>query len=651
LLRAAEIFADVEVGLALVASCYAAFAASGGPTSPLHPLIYGVVAFSATAMRGAAAIAVAAAAIGLEIALAAGHGQPAIGLAAHIAFIAGAGLSHLVLLRGLVARARRHFRHRTTAAITRQAEAARDYRLFGAALSQPSRPRPDAETLLAAGSVETIRSGARFVLQLVRTTLGARTAALLWLDARGDHLVIEELETDSPAFTDARRVAVSGVLGAVVRDVEPVVLAQARRWQVPYYEEAIEVGAFAGVPIVEGNCVRGVLAVDRDEPFAPSEIAILEAAADQLMRQVQGEVIFAALERSKYEHERFFHASAKLGEALTFEQVIETAFDAAAEIVDHELAVIALYDRDRRRHKVVGTRIADETNPMISPAGLAELANLEYRDNQGLVSMVVKNRHFLPAACQVRDVTAPVFTRKIKLKKTESLVVLPLLSGDEPVGTFTLASRGSGVFRSDIREMLSVIANQVAVSIENALMYKKMQTMATTDGLTGLTNHRTFQERFDELLGRSRRHSHQAAVLLCDVDHFKGVNDTYGHPVGDEVLRRVAQVLRSAVRKIDIPARYGGEEFAVVLEATDRDGAVGLAERIRTDVGALSFPTDKGTFQITMSIGVATFPHDSEDKAILIERADTALYHAKETGRNRVVSYAEAAAARRKQAG
>jgi diguanylate cyclase (GGDEF)-like protein len=197
--------------------------------------------------------------------------------------------------------------------------------------------------------------------------------------------------------------------------------------------------------------------------------------------------------------------------------------------------------------------------------------------------------------------------------------------------------------------MLGVIATQVAVSLANGLLYKKMETMATTDGLTGLTNHRAFQERFGELLDRAVRHGLRAAVLLCDVDHFKKVNDTYGHPVGDEVLRRVARVLQEVARKIDITARYGGEEFAVVLDNADIAQARGVAERIRQEVGKLVLESDKGPFKITMSLGVAAFPDDGKDRAMLIEHADHALYHAKHSGRNRVVTYPEFCAAREKR--
>jgi diguanylate cyclase (GGDEF)-like protein len=198
--------------------------------------------------------------------------------------------------------------------------------------------------------------------------------------------------------------------------------------------------------------------------------------------------------------------------------------------------------------------------------------------------------------------------------------------------------------------MLGVIATQVAVSLQNGLLYKRMETMATTDGLTGLTNHRTFQERSGQMLERAARHGHPAALLLCDVDFFKKVNDNFGHPVGDEVLRRVARVLEQVARKIDITARYGGEEFAVVLESLTAEQARQVGERIRIEVGKLVVDTEKGPLQVTMSVGVAAFPADGKDRATLIEHADHALYHAKHSGRNQVVTYAQFTAARSKKA-
>jgi diguanylate cyclase (GGDEF)-like protein len=247
-------------------------------------------------------------------------------------------------------------------------------------------------------------------------------------------------------------------------------------------------------------------------------------------------------------------------------------------------------------------------------------------------------------------VTAPIYTRKIKIDDAKSLVVFPLLSAEEAIGTFTLVSRTEKKFGKDVREMLAVIANQVAISLQNGYLYKQMETMATTDGLTGLTTHRTFQMRFEDLLQRAQRHNHKVALLLCDIDFFKKVNDGYGHPVGDEVLRRVAKVLQEVPRKIDIPARYGGEEFAVILDGVDVVQAKAVAERIRIEISKVVVETEKGPLSVTESIGVSVFPDDGRDRAALIEKADLALYHAKHTGRNRVITWGEAQAAKAKAA-
>jgi two-component system, cell cycle response regulator len=327
--------------------------------------------------------------------------------------------------------------------------------------------------------------------------------------------------------------------------------------------------------------------------------------------------------------------------------VIETAFDAAAAIVEYDAAAIALYDKAKSRHKIAAVRVRPGGEGLIDPE---QLTNLEFKDNAGLASMVVKNRHYLPAGGEPREVSAPIYTRKVKIEDARSLLVLPLLAADEPVGTLTLVARAEKRFGKDVREMLAVIANQVAVSLENGFLYRKMETMATTDGLTGLTNHRTFQQRFADLLERAARHGHRVALLLCDVDHFKKVNDNYGHPVGDEVLRRVARVLQEVPRKIDIPARYGGEEFAVLLDNVDVAQAKQVAERIRIEISRVVVESEKGPLSVTESIGVAAFPDDGKDRATLIERADLALYHAKHTGRNRVVTWAEAQAEKAKKA-
>ncbi len=650
LLRAAPALIDIQLGLALVAGTYTVLAVTGGPSSPAYPLLYGVIAFTVTFQSRSAAWATVFGAFALEAAayLRGPGGETAmVGAALHVAFIGGAGAAHAVFLRGLVMRQRAAHKARLQDEVRSLREEARDYRLISAALgadSRAPRSRAEQEQKLAEGAVETLRASVYYTLGLIKRALGARTCALLWLDDRGDNLKIKELVSDSDAVTERRVVPLRGALRAIVRDRCVLTLTSVKASQLPYYELDEDVGAFVGVPVLDGAHLRGVLCADRRGAFDEHALALLQGATEQIVRAIQSEQVFNAVERSKYELERFFHASDMLCRALTPEQVMETAFDAATAIVDVDVMAIALYERERRRHRVHKVRVTDTGEGVVD---VDSIAGLEFRENTGLASMVVKNKHYLPATGAPRDPTTPIYTKRVKLKGVESLLVLPLLCADEAIGTFTLASRAPNRFGKDERDMLGIIANQVAVSLQNAGMYRKMETMATTDGLTGLLNHRTFQERAADMLERAARHGHKAAILLSDVDHFKGVNDTHGHPVGDEVLRRVSKVLGAAVRKIDIVARYGGEEFVVLLEATDEEGAVGLAERIREDIASQIMDSENGAFSITMSLGVAVFPDDADSRETLIEHADHALYRAKETGRNKVVTYKQFQSARR----
>ncbi|HTJ40488.1 MAG TPA: diguanylate cyclase [Kofleriaceae bacterium] len=587
----------------------------------------------------------------VEAALAARDGSRAATVAAavHIAFLAGAAAAHALLLRGLVARHRARRAKKLLREIEAQRQGARDYRLIAAALgpsSRAPRPRDEEAHLLAAGGAQVISDAAAWVLATVKRSLGARTVALLWLDEDGSSLRLKEVASDADEVTERHKLGGAGIVGAIVRDRQALLVSATKAGQLPYYEGGAHAGsAFVGVPVLEGIHLRGVLCADRAAPFDEHDRDLLTEACSQILRTVQAEQVFRAVERAKYEHERFYVAAAMLGRALTPEQVMDGAFDAAAMIVEYDAAVIALYDKDKSRHRVSAVRIRPGGDGIVDEK---TLSGLDFKDNAGLASMVVKNRHYLPAGGEPREVSAPIYTKKVKIDEARSLLVLPLLAADEPVGTFTLCARAEKRFGKDVREMLSVIATQVAVSLANGLLYKKMETMATTDGLTGLTNHRAFQERFGELLDRAERHGLRAAVLLCDVDHFKKVNDTYGHPVGDEVLRRVARVLQEVARKIDITARYGGEEFAVILDNADLVQARAVGERVRKEVGNLVIESDKGPFKVTMSIGVAAFPGDGKDRATLIEHADHALYHAKHSGRNQVVTYPEFTAAREK---
>jgi diguanylate cyclase (GGDEF)-like protein len=646
----APALADIELGLAFAAGGAAAVVLTGGADSPITPLIYLLAAFEATFLSTPGVIAGvgAAALLAIAPAVVAERATPAAVAAEQVAFLALAACTHVVFLRGLVFRQRREHERQLALDLRRRREEAREFRIIASALSAQSRAprsREEERQRLAEGAVESIHASMYYTLELLKASLDLHTSVLLWLDDSGARLKIKELVTDSDCVVETPLGADAGALGAIVRERLLVNLPQPKRGHVPYYAGPEEIGAFLGVPVIEDGHLRGVLCADRRgrRPFSEADERLLVGATQQILRALQNERVFVSVERQKYEHERFYRASAMLGRALTLEQVMDTAIEAAREIVEFDLASISLFDKEKRRHRICRVKIAPGAEDL---ADVEQLDGLEFPDGSSLTAMVLKNRHYLPAGGELRDQATPVFSRKVRLKHVESLLVLPLVAADDAIGTFTLAARRPGAFGKDTRDMLGVIANQVAVSLENAKMYRQMETMATTDGLTGLLNHRTFQDRLTEMLGRAERLGTKLCIMLTDVDHFKKVNDTYGHPVGDQVLKRVAQVCQDKVRKIDIVARYGGEEFAIVLEGTDAAGAQQLAERVRIDVGKQVFQSEKGTFGVTLSLGVACYPHDAKEKHVLIERADQALYFAKHNGRNRAVTYEQLLAER-----
>jgi diguanylate cyclase (GGDEF)-like protein len=191
------------------------------------------------------------------------------------------------------------------------------------------------------------------------------------------------------------------------------------------------------------------------------------------------------------------------------------------------------------------------------------------------------------------------------------------------------------------RELFGYLAGQAGVSIENADLHDTVKRQAVTDELTGLFNHRRFQEVMANEVERTKRGGPGMGLVMLDIDNFKRVNDTYGHMQGDLVLREVAAVLRENSREIDEPARYGGEEMAVALPATDLEGAYLFAERVRHSIEALDVRLldGEGSLRVTASFGAAALPPDQDkaDKDSLVAAADAALYRAKRSGKNRTV--------------
>lgn len=199
----------------------------------------------------------------------------------------------------------------------------------------------------------------------------------------------------------------------------------------------------------------------------------------------------------------------------------------------------------------------------------------------------------------------------------------------------------AGAVKQGDREKFNILVNQFVLGIKRAVLYKKVQELAITDSLTQTLSRRYFLERFDEEIERSKKFNLNFSLLIVDIDRFKEYNDRYGHLVGDVILREVSATIKAGIREIDLIGRYGGDEFLLLLTETDKNGAKFLAERIRESIEAREFRAYDESLKSTISVGISCFPENSGDRQNLIEKADQALYKAKQAGRNKVYIYGE----------
>ena len=232
------------------------------------------------------------------------------------------------------------------------------------------------------------------------------------------------------------------------------------------------------------------------------------------------------------------------------------------------------------------------------------------------------------------------------MPEARNIVVVPLSSEGHSIGALVIERhlKGSRIERRVVG-MLERFAAHGALSLRNAWLLEQVQRIAASDALTGLANRGTLQEALGRDLARALRESGTLSLLMLDVDHFKAVNDHFGHQAGDVVLQRVAKRLDEASRAGDLPGRYGGEEFAVLLPDTDAEAAIMVAERLRSAVAE-----DTEAPVVTVSVGVATFPNDAMDADGLVRAADAALYASKRGGRDRVTSASDTDASEDAQA-
>ncbi|MDH5525042.1 MAG: sensor domain-containing diguanylate cyclase [Desulfobulbaceae bacterium] len=487
-------------------------------------------------------------------------------------------------------------------------------------------------------AVEAITAAFDLQLELIRQALELTTIALLWPEPEGKELRMRGIATARADIDPGPYRVGAGITGALMGSQEMVAVApvSSSGSGLPYYRKQEGVGSILALRIpdggeewvgFDGKKVAPILCVDRvsTEAWNEADRAVLRLAAARLAQDVRMGREFQGMAQERCAMQRVCIALRELNSVLGLEQVLTATIKAVRILMRVDFISISLVSNQ-------GHQIA-----LAEGDGADKLIGQRFAKDEGLVGQVIKINRSLPASGRCHGPTH-VFGQAHSLTGYKSLLVLPLQTKEgESVGALTMAVKEANAFTRSRQEILALIAAQVAVKVDLGQAHEQINRMATTDGLTGLINHRTFQHGFDIMLSREQRRAKPLTFVLCDIDHFKKVNDTYGHPFGDEVLKAVAGVLLRAVRNIDLAARYGGEEFALIFEDANEKSGVKTAERIRQEIENLTFNHQGETVRVTISMGLAVYPRDGEDKATLISRADQALYRAKQQGRNRVL--------------
>ncbi|MGH9320437.1 MAG: diguanylate cyclase, partial [Vicinamibacteria bacterium] len=554
-------------------------------------------------------------------------------------FVPGASLTDLGRLAGLFLLAVVGYNYMERAERER-AERAEDRLLrLDAGLKQLSGPDEDeaisplSEEGRRAGRAEhlhRLENHLKPLLELARTATAAADAVLLQVSDDESSFWVR-LGARPEDETESRRFPLKGsILAEVLRGDRDVVIEGATEsYRLPWLPKSEAVHSIAAVPIRIWDEPPWILVLHHESSahFDLERRELLRAVAHQ-MKEAQSLFRERAQQHiEELELKGLLRASEKLSGTTRLGELVEHMVEYARDISKFETCAVCLREEGKEyftvalaeghREELLGTRL-----PLESPTW---------------AGWVLRAREEPLAIRMERRSGMPILDPKERSSSASSFLAVPLRAQKRVSGALLLTRREESFTAREVR-LLRIYCNQAAVALENAIVHERVENLAATDALTGLFNRRYFESAFSRELARCDRTSAPLGLLILDIDHFKSFNDTYGHAMGDLILRKVAAVLGSALRKADVLARFGGEEFVVLLPQVTAEGAMESAERLRESVAAAGIHPGGPRKRVTVSIGVALFPSDGSDSESLLQAADGALYEAKDLGRNQAVA-------------
>lgn len=455
------------------------------------------------------------------------------------------------------------------------------------------------------------------ILNLSKKTINADSTTFFILE--GDNLIPKASTEEShsePISTG------KGYLLSVIKEKKAFI--QPKLKGSPFetgYSSAKEIKSSLCVPVFDSNVPMGILAMvsKREDAFGEREKDVAVSLASQITQILERNRYYTEIERFAMGFKSLHEASKTLSASLKVEDIADKFVDLVSGMVS--ASAVGFFFADKGKLRVIAKRGFEPEKENFYPKGT-------------FFDLIIKNKYSIHVShVNKKDSIYPFKA------DTKTFLGIPIIYEKDVIGIFAVTSKEPDAISSFQGHLLNIVADQAAMSITNAQLHREVERLAITDGLTDLYNHKHFQERLTKEFQRIERIPHSLSLMIIDIDHFKRINDAYGHPTGDTVLVKLAAILRKILRGIDVLARYGGEEFAAVLINTETSGAKKMAERLRSHVMNNPFYVDEKKLTITLSVGIATYPYDAATKEELISKADQALYYAKKNGRNQVCTW------------
>jgi diguanylate cyclase (GGDEF)-like protein len=332
------------------------------------------------------------------------------------------------------------------------------------------------------------------------------------------------------------------------------------------------------------------------------------------------------LERTQIQLETIYETSRSLGEIHNLSEVFVEINNIADRILGYPMSSILLLSENRGYLELIAT---------VENGAKKIFKNPQKRELSGLYARVIDSGR----TERVADLSGSNNHVAI-MERTKSAMIVPMIARSKIIGILSAESSKVAAFNDRDEKLYSILAASAGMAIDNARMHKHISDLTVIDDLTGIFNYRYFVQKLEEEKRRATRYNLPLSLVMLDLDWFKKTNDSYGHEIGNIVLKEIVQVVKGCIRDTDTFCRYGGEEFIIILPLTSADEAQVLAERIRSQVEKHDFGVATGVpgLKITVSLGTTSYPENGLSPVELVQTVDTALYRAKGSGKNMVCS-------------